>query len=127
MHYYVNVIKNYVNFSGRATRQEYWIFFLINIAVSIALGIVDEIFVSSSGSSVHILSGLYTLFIFLPGFALFIRRLHDTNRSGWWILIGLIPVIGAIVLFIFTVLDSAPEINKWGVSPKYAEGKTFVQ
>jgi uncharacterized membrane protein YhaH (DUF805 family) len=68
-----------------------------------------------------LLGGIYTLAILIPSIAVTVRRLHDTGRSGWWWLIGLIPLIGWIVLFVFMVLDSDPETNEYGPSPKATE------
>lgn len=110
MRYYVGVIKDtYAKFDGRARREEYWFFTLFSIIISIILGAI------SAGA----LSLLYSLAVLLPTLALSVRRLHDTNRSGWWMLIGLIPLIGAIVLIIFFILDSQKEENQFGTSPKY--------
>ncbi len=73
-------------------------------------------------SGVGVLGFIYLLAVLLPGIAVSIRRLHDTDRSGWWLLIGLIPFVGAIVVFVFTVLDSTPGENQYGPNPKEAEG-----
>jgi len=118
MNWYMAVINKYADFSGRARRKEYWMFLLINILVSIAIGIIGTIIGDSRGLISVSLSGLYALFIFLPSLAVTVRRLHDTNRSGWWILIPLVPFFGAIILFIFTVLDSDPNTNTYGPNPK---------
>ncbi|REE56267.1 uncharacterized membrane protein YhaH (DUF805 family) [Paenibacillus taihuensis] len=112
MHWYGKVISNYVGFTGRARRKEYWMFLLFNIIISIILGIIEGI----SGSG--LLSKLYSLFIFLPSLAVTVRRLHDTGKSGWWVLIGLVPIVGFIVLLIFTCLDSDPGTNQYGENPK---------
>ncbi len=112
MEWYLKVITNYVGFTGRARRTEYWMFVLINFLIGIALSIVEAV-VGLSGY----LSGIYSLAIFLPSLAVVVRRLHDTGRSGIWILIGLVPLIGAIVLLIFMCLDSEGD-NPYGPSPK---------
>ncbi len=67
-----------------------------------------------------LLGGIYMLAVLIPGIAVSVRRLHDTNRSGWWLLISLIPLIGAIVLIVFLASDSKPEENQYGVNPKLA-------
>jgi uncharacterized membrane protein YhaH (DUF805 family) len=109
-------LNKYTDFSGRARRSEYWYFFLFNILVSIVASIIDAIIGTRSGSFglVEAIAGLALL---LPGLAVGARRLHDTTRSGWWLLIGLIPIIGAIVLIIFFVQDSHGD-NQYGPSPK---------
>ena len=87
-------------------------FFLFNILAGIALGIVD--FVLGTGA----LSGLYNLAVIIPSLAVGARRLHDTDRSGWWQLIAFIPLIGAIILLVFFCLDSKPGENRFGANPK---------
>jgi uncharacterized membrane protein YhaH (DUF805 family) len=116
MNWYLDVIKNkYATFGGRARRKEYWMFFLINILVAIALAIIEAIL-----GLPGILGGIYALALLIPGIAVTVRRLHDTGRTGWWILIGLVPVIGFIVLLVFMVLDSQPGDNAYGPNPKAA-------
>lgn len=112
MSWYLAVLKNYVGFSGRARRTEYWMFFLVNIIISIILGIIDAIIHS------QILSLIYGLAVLLPSLAVGCRRLHDTDRTGWWLLIGLIPVIGAIVLIVFFCIAGDTGDNKYGPDPK---------
>jgi uncharacterized membrane protein YhaH (DUF805 family) len=115
MEWYLKVLKNYVVFQGRARRKEYWMFVLINSIISVILMVVEE-FAGLSG----VLSGIYYLAVFLPSLALGIRRLHDTGRSGWWLLLGIIPFIGAIILIIFACQDSQPGDNQYGPNPKIA-------
>lgn len=88
MEWYLKVLKNYAVFEGRARRKEYWMFVLVNLIVEIILSVI--------GSLLHIrqfLTGLYSLAVFLPSLAVSVRRLHDSGRSGLWVLIGLIPFI----------------------------------
>lgn len=119
MQWYIKVWKDALNFSGRARRKEYWMFYLINMLVTMALAMVDmAILGASPEGGVGILSIIYSLALVIPGLALTFRRLHDTSRSAWWLFICLIPLIGAIVLLIFLVLDSTEEENKWGENPK---------
>ncbi|AZN39644.1 DUF805 domain-containing protein [Paenibacillus albus] len=113
MEWYMKVIRNYVGFQGRARRKEYWMFILFNIIISLILSIIEDLLGLST-----MLSKLYSLFIFLPGLAVAVRRLHDTDKSGWWVLIGLIPLVGFIVLLILTCLDSDPGTNRFGENPK---------
>lgn len=118
MNWYLEALKKYAEFNGRARRKEYWFFILFNILISVFFATID--FVSGSFNAetgVGLLSGLYSLAVLIPGIAVTVRRLHDTDRSGWWLLIPLIPVIGGIVLFIFMVQDSTGD-NQYGPSPE---------
>lgn len=111
MKYYIDALKNYAKFSGRATRKEFWMFALFNFIVSIIVSIVASIIRFDS------LSGLYCLAVLIPNLAIMARRLHDTDRSAWWILINLIPVIGQIVIFIFMLLPSKQGQNSYDTNP----------
>jgi uncharacterized membrane protein YhaH (DUF805 family) len=113
MNWYLDAWKNYLNFEGRARRQAYWMFVLFNIIIALALGFIDGL-LGIGG----ILGFVYGLAIFLPGLAVAVRRLHDIGKSGWWLLIGLVPIIGFIVLIIFAVTDSQPGTNQYGPNPK---------
>ncbi|MFC5468225.1 DUF805 domain-containing protein [Cohnella suwonensis] len=114
MEWYVKVLQNYAVFQGRARRKEYWMFVLVNVIISIVLGIVEAIVGVDS-----LLSGLYSLAIIVPSLAVGARRLHDIGKSGWWQLIGLIPIIGLIILLIFYCTDSVGD-NQYGPNPKAA-------
>ncbi len=114
MNWYSHVIKNYCNFSGRASRQEYWMFVLFNIIFAFIAGFIDGIIDS------QIFSTLYSLFVFIPSLSLTFRRLHDIDKSAWWILISLVPVVGGVVLFVFTVLPGTIGANRYGNDPKDA-------
>jgi uncharacterized membrane protein YhaH (DUF805 family) len=100
----------YATFSGRSSRSAYWWWFLFSVLVSIGASILD----AAAGTAV--IAILVWLGFFLPNLAVLVRRLHDTDRSGWWVLIGLIPLIGAIVLIVFACLDSGPP-NRYGQGP----------
>ena len=104
-------LSKYVDFKGRARRSEYWWFFLFNVIVSIVASIIDAVIGN------QVIEYLAALALLLPNIAVGIRRLHDTSRVGWWILIGLIPIVGWIILIIFYVQDSHPD-NQYGPSPK---------
>jgi uncharacterized membrane protein YhaH (DUF805 family) len=108
-----SVLGQYAGFTGRARRSEYWWFFLFNALVAVVAAIAD----AAIGTSV--VSLLLTLVFLLPGIAVGIRRLHDTGRSGWWILIAFVPIVGVIVLLIFFCQDSQPGANQFGPSPKF--------
>jgi uncharacterized membrane protein YhaH (DUF805 family) len=114
MEWYLKVVKNYVGFQGRARRKEYWMFFLFNLIIGLVIGFVEGLLNLS-----QVLSTLYSLAILLPSLAVGVRRLHDTGRSGLWLLIGLIPLIGLIVLLVFFCEDSKDE-NQYGPNPKLA-------
>lgn len=125
MNWYLNVLKNYATFSGRARRKEYWFFVLFNLIVSIVLGFIDGItglFYPEAG--IGLLGGIYSLAVLLPSLAVSVRRLHDTDRSGWWLLIVLVPLIGAIALIVFLALDSKPEKNEYGENPKLTDARS---
>lgn len=113
MDWYLKVLKNYTGFAGRARRTEFWMFTLVNILVALGVSLIGAIIGARAA-----LSTLYSLAVLLPGLAVSMRRLHDTNRSGWWLLIALVPVIGAIVLIVFAVQDSQPGDNQYGPNPK---------
>ena len=119
MNWYLEVLKKYSVFSGRARRKEYWIFLLFNIAISIVLAIIDGATGTfSEEMGLGLLGGVYALAVLLPSIAVSVRRLHDTDRSGWWLLIAVIPILGAIVLLVFMALDSNPGENQYGANPK---------
>jgi uncharacterized membrane protein YhaH (DUF805 family) len=108
-----SALTNYVNFSGRARRSEYWYFALFSFAVYVAALVVDRILGTYPLLYVVAVAGLL-----LPGLAVAVRRLHDTDRSGWWILLGLIPIVGPIVLLVFFVAEGTLGDNQFGPSPK---------
>lgn len=117
MHWYLDVLKNYTGFSGRARRTEYWMFILFSIIVIIALSVVDGI-VGLNG----ILILVYYLATFLPSVAVTIRRLHDTDRSGWWLLVSLVPLFGGIILLILCCLEGTSGQNQYGPDSIGSEG-----
>ncbi|MDH4322283.1 MAG: DUF805 domain-containing protein [Desulfobulbaceae bacterium] len=117
MRWYLQVLRKYAVFAGRAGRQEYWWFFLFNLVFSLALGLV-EIVTGWFGAGIGLLSALYSLAMCVPSLAVTVRRLHDTGRSGWWVLVGLIPLLGVVVLLVFMVRDGAPGENQYGPNPQ---------
>lgn len=115
---------NYANFKGRARRSEYWFIALFLFLTNLAAAVIDFVllgsdidrFIANGGGG---LVGLvWLLATVLPALSVLVRRLHDTGRSGWWVLIGLVPFAGGIVLFIFSVFDTFPGENTYGPSPK---------
>ena len=133
--YYKKCWQEYATFSGRARRTEYWSFvlfnFLITLSIEILVGLIGFLLVFLFSDNpigllavlpaIWIFTGIYVLAAFIPGLAVTSRRLHDTGRSFWWFLIAIIPIvniIGAIVLLVFTLLDSEPITNQYGPNPK---------
>jgi len=113
MNCYLDALKQYAEFSDRACRAEFWMFALFNFIIYIALVVMGEVL----GIPRQLPANLYSLAVLLPSIAVSVRRLHDIDRSGLWLLIVLIPVIGPIVLFIFFVLPSTPGFNRYGQDP----------
>jgi uncharacterized membrane protein YhaH (DUF805 family) len=120
MEWYLKVLRQYVDFAGRARRKEYWMFTLVNVIIALVLAILDNVFTTG------ILGLVYSLAVLLPSLAVGVRRLHDTGRSGWWLLISLIPLIGAIVLVVFFATDGEPQPNAYGPDPKAVPGELPV-
>ena len=115
--WYPEVLKKYAVFGGRARRQEYWFFVLCNVLIMIALGLIDALIGISGDARRSILASLYSLAVLLPTIAVGVRRLHDTGRSGWWMLLSLVPVAN-LVLLVFLALDGERGPNAYGSDPK---------
>ena len=122
MDWYLKVLKNYFGFEGRARRKEFWMFVLINIVVSIVIALVDNILGLNWGAGYGVLGTVYALAILVPSIALTARRLHDIDKSGWWQLIGLIPLIGWIVMIVWAATEGHRGENRFGADPKADEG-----
>lgn len=119
MNWYLAVLKNYAGFSGRARRKEYWMFALFNIIfVAVAVILDNLVGTAIDGIGYGLFYFLYLLAVLIPSLAVAVRRLHDVGKSGWMILIGLIPIIGAIWLLVLYVSDSQPGENQYGPNPK---------
>jgi len=119
MNWYLEVLKKYAVFSGRSRRKEYWYFSLFNLLITIVLAVIDGMTGTLiAEANIGLLGGIYALALLIPFLAVSVRRLHDTDRSGWWLLIALIPLIGAIVILVFTLQDSKPGQNQYGSNPK---------
>ncbi|MBR2357145.1 MAG: DUF805 domain-containing protein [Lentisphaeria bacterium] len=109
MNYYIDAFRNYVNFQGRANRTQFWMFILFNLIAGVILfGIAFAV------PALAFLITVYNLAVFLPSLAICVRRLHDTDRSGWWILLGLIPLVGGIIMLILYLLPGTPGANRFG-------------
>jgi len=119
MDWYIKVLKQYVDFSGRARRKEFWMFALFNILFTIAAIILEIVLgISPHDQPFGLISTLYGVAVFIPGLAVAVRRLHDVGKSGWWYLIVFIPIAGAITLLIWFCTDSQEGENQWGDNPK---------
>jgi uncharacterized membrane protein YhaH (DUF805 family) len=111
MEYFTDAFRKYADFSGRATRKQYWMFVLIYSIIYIVLALID------GALNTLWLTSIFSLIIFIPSISIGARRLHDIGRTGWWQLIYLVPLIGLIVMLIFLCQDSQDE-NEHGVSSK---------
>ena len=120
MNYFIDCLtKKYACFSGRARRQEYWMFVLFNIIAGIIIGVIAGVLVGvTKVTAFAYLGSIYNLAVLIPGLAVFFRRLHDIGKSGWWWLLAFIPFIGWIVLLVFCCLDSQPGDNQYGPNHK---------
>lgn len=124
MKYYLNAIRNYANFKGRARRSEYWYFALFNVLFAIAAILIDNALNTTfyMGENYPFRYGLvyllYALFALLPGLAVLVRRLHDTGKSGWFFFICLIPLVGPIWLLVLLFTNSMYGDNRYGPNPK---------
>ncbi len=122
MSWYIQVLKKYAVFSGRARRKEFWYFFLFNLIMFFVVGLTEVLVWADT----HVMVDsqfiyLYLLAVLLPSIAVSVRRLHDIGRSAWWLLIGIIPYVGPIILLIPMVFDSQEGANQYGPSPKLVE------
>ncbi|MCL2660320.1 MAG: DUF805 domain-containing protein [Acidobacteriaceae bacterium] len=132
MKWYLKVLRHYADFSGRARRKEYWMFFLFNAIFSFAWTFVTMLIVTlrlqdrnlepaELALTVYYLSSVYAIAVLLPGMAVSVRRLHDRGMSGWMILVGIIPFIGSFWLLILMLLEGQPGPNRYGPDPKLTE------
>lgn len=112
MEWYLKCLHQYADFNGRARRKEYWLFCLFNFIFAFIAGLLDVLI------GITIVTPLYTLFVLVPGISVTVRRLHDVGKSGWFYFISIIPIIGAIWLFVLLCSDSQSVDNKWGLNPK---------
>jgi uncharacterized membrane protein YhaH (DUF805 family) len=115
MQWYLKVLRQYVDFEGRARRTEYWMYILVTVGIAIVLAVLDSLLF---GTSSRVLGLIYALATLLPSLGVTVRRLHDTSRSGWWVLISAIPLIGAIVLIVFLATEGTRGPNAYGPDPK---------
>lgn len=119
--WYLKVIGQYADFSGRARRREFWSFALVNVAIAAALWVVAGILgkvIGLLGGLVMLVYYLYTLAVLVPSLAVGVRRLHDTGKSGWFLLVALIPILGAFALLYFYTVEGDDGPNTYGPDPK---------
>ncbi len=119
------VLKRYAKFEGRAGRAEFWWYALANIVLNVALGILWSIgfaIATGLGVVVAVLTVALYLALIVPSIAVEIRRLHDTDKSGWFLLIGLIPIVGFIILLVFYIQEGTAGPNQFGAGPEPAAG-----
>lgn len=115
MNWFLAVVRKYAVFSGRARRKEYWMFALIYLLIAIVLAMLDGLL-----GGAGVLSAILAIGLFLPSLGVTVRRLHDTDRSGWWVLVGFIPFVGWIVILVFMCLAGTPGSNQYGEDPLQA-------
>lgn len=116
-------LKKYADFTGRSRRKEYWSFFLLFVAGLVVLTVIEGVLgLSGMIGPYGPLTMLFLLALLVPSLAVGVRRLHDTDKSGWWILIGLVPLIGGIILLVLYVLEGTRGPNQYGPDPKGSEG-----
>jgi len=120
MQWYLMAFRKYAQIGGRSRRAEYWMFTLVNVIVMIALMVIG----GSLGDELSLVGGLlylaYVVATIVPGFTVSVRRLHDTGRSGWWLLVGIVPLVGSILLLVWLTQDGQPGDNEFGANPKSA-------
>jgi len=123
---FLEVVRKYADFSGRSRRKEFWMYNLFLVLIYAGLFIAGALLAAVTAKGSHSAAGLvflapfylFCLAMFIPSLAVAVRRLHDTGKSGWFLLIGLIPFIGSIILLVFYCMDSQPGPNEFGPNPK---------
>jgi uncharacterized membrane protein YhaH (DUF805 family) len=119
MNWWLTCMKKYADFNGRARRAEYWMFFLFSFIFAIVAMFLDNFLGTASEELGYgLFYILFGLAIIIPSWAVLVRRLHDIGKSGWWVFISLVPIVGGIWLFILTITDSEPGFNEYGENPK---------
>lgn len=111
---YKKFFRNYANFKDRSTRKDYWLVILINIIIGFCVGLIGGFLGEEAEKVCTVVVGIYSLATLIPSLALEVRRLHDINKSGWFILISLVPAVGSIILLVFLCMDSVNENNQYG-------------
>lgn len=130
MKWYIKVLKNYVTFSGRARRKEFWMFILFNAIFAFVAMMLDNLCGTTfkfemHGMTVPMSYGwiyvIYGIAVLLPSLAVWVRRLHDIGKSGWLVLISFIPIVGAIILLVWACTEGQMGDNRFGADPKQEE------
>ncbi|GAB5480984.1 MAG: DUF805 domain-containing protein [Parasphingorhabdus sp.] len=124
-------LKRYADFSGRSRRKEYWMFALLQVIIIVGLAIIGGVLgsftpdpagsMSTGGTLMIALFGLYALAIFIPSLAVQVRRFHDQDKSGWFVLLGFIPYVGGLIVLVFMCLDGTKGKNRFGDDPKMSD------
>lgn len=120
MKWYLKVLRQYADFTGRARRTEYWMYILFNMIFAIVAAVLDNLLGLKFNQEIPygFIYLIYGLATFIPGLAVMVRRLHDVDKSGWWVFISLIPLVGTIWLLVLLATDGTPGANQYGVNPK---------
>lgn len=127
MDWYFKVLRNYIGFGGRARRKEYWMFILVNLVLTGVLSILDKMLGLRVAGDEGILTTVYGLFVMIPSWAVQFRRLHDTDRSAWWLLLVLIPIVGWLIILTFNCQKGTPGENRFGADPLAVGPKSIVE
>lgn len=120
MNYYSICLSKFADFSGRARRREYWTFALVNCLIAMLLLILGLAFGEDSPAS-NIMVTIFYLIMLVPNLSVSVRRLHDIGKSGWYMFLSLIPLIGGLILLVWALMDSEPGENQYGENPKGGE------
>lgn len=115
MEWFIKCWRQYADFSGRARRKEYWMFYLFNLLANMVLSGIDTII------GIPVCCSIYAVAVFIPSLAVCVRRLHDVGKSGWMFLIIFIPIVGALWLLVLFCIEGEAVANKWGENPKLGE------
>lgn len=124
MNYYSICLSKFADFSGRARRREYWTFALVNCLIAMLLLILGLAFGEDSPAS-NIMVTIFYLIMLVPNLSVSVRRLHDIGKSGWYMFLSLIPLIGSLLLLVWSFMDSEPDENQYGENPKGEDNKTL--
>lgn len=124
MNYYSICLSRFADFSGRARRREYWTFVLVNCLIAMLLLILGLAFGEDSPAS-NIMVTIFYLIMLVPNLSVSVRRLHDIGKSGWYMFLSLIPLIGGLILLVWALMDSEPGENQYGKNPKEEDNKTL--
>ncbi|KAB2314663.1 DUF805 domain-containing protein [Betaproteobacteria bacterium SCN2] len=120
MEWFLKAVKSF-SFEGRARRKEYWMFVLIAVIISLVLGFIDGLLgIYSEGAGIGLLGGIFAISILIQSIAVGVRRLHDTGRSGWWLLINLVPFVGWVIVLALMAMEGKRGDNPYGADPKAA-------